>query len=103
MSLHGISRDAWKRYAGEGSWYYEIVAPGYKYNMTDVAAAIGVVQLSRIDEMWKRRCQIARRYTEAFSAVEELDLPSVSREVEDRKSTRLNSSHGYISYAVFCL
>jgi len=82
MSLHGISRDAWKRYAGEGSWYYEIVAPGYKYNMTDVAAAIGVVQLSRIDEMWKRRCQIARRYTEAFSAVEELDLPSVSREVE---------------------
>ena len=41
MALHGISKDAWKRYTAEGSWYYEIIAPGYKYNMTDVAAAMG--------------------------------------------------------------
>src|SRR5215471_16629558 len=45
MSLHGISRDAWKRYTNDGSWYYEILAPGFKYNLTDVAAAIGLHQL----------------------------------------------------------
>src|SRR5258706_4280671 len=45
MSLHGISKDAWNRYTSEGSWYYEVHAPGYKYNLTDVAAAIGIEQL----------------------------------------------------------
>ena len=47
MSLHGISKDAWKRYTAEGSWYYEIIAPGYKYNMTDIAAAMGLAQLRK--------------------------------------------------------
>ena len=47
MSLHGISRDAWNRYAANGSWYYEIEDAGYKYNMTDIAAALGLVQLER--------------------------------------------------------
>jgi len=47
MSLHGISRDAWKRYTAEGSWYYEILYPGYKYNLTDVAAALGIEQLKK--------------------------------------------------------
>ena len=50
MSLHGISRDAWKRYTTEGSWYYEIIAPGFKYNMADIAAAIGLQQLRKADE-----------------------------------------------------
>src|SRR5262245_8827880 len=45
MSLHGISKDAWKRYTAEGSWYYEILYPGFKYNLTDIAAALGVQQL----------------------------------------------------------
>jgi len=67
MSLHGISKDAWKRYTAEGSWYYEIVAPGYKYNMTDMAAAMGLVQLARAQEMLEKRRRIARRYAEAFS------------------------------------
>ncbi len=49
MSLHGISHDAWKRYAKEGSWYYEVVRPGFKYNLTDIAAAIGVEQLKKCD------------------------------------------------------
>ena len=49
MSLHGISRDAWKRYTAEGSWYYEIVAPGYKYNLTDIASAIGIHQLRKAE------------------------------------------------------
>jgi dTDP-4-amino-4,6-dideoxygalactose transaminase len=46
MGLHGISKDAWKRYTYEGSWYYEILYPGFKYNLTDIAAAIGIEQLN---------------------------------------------------------
>ena len=75
MSLHGISKDAWKRYTAEGSWYYEIIAPGYKYNLTDVAAGLGVAQLRKADAFLKRRMQIADRYHEAFQELNELDLP----------------------------
>ncbi len=75
MALHGISKDAWKRYTAEGSWYYEIIAPGYKYNMTDVAAAMGLAQLRKARTMYARRKEIARRYHEAFSRVEELQVP----------------------------
>ncbi|HVK76159.1 MAG TPA: DegT/DnrJ/EryC1/StrS family aminotransferase, partial [Kofleriaceae bacterium] len=75
MSLHGISRDAWKRYMADGSWYYEIVAPGYKYNLTDLAAALGVVQLRKVDAMWARRRDIARRYHDAFAGLAELERP----------------------------
>jgi len=75
MSLHGISRDAWKRYTAEGSWYYEIVAPGYKYNLTDIAAAIGLHQLRKADHLHGRRVELARRYTEILGEVDELILP----------------------------
>ncbi len=75
MSLHGISRDAWKRYTAEGSWYYEIVAPGYKYNLTDIAAAIGMHQLRKADALHKRRVELAERYLELLADVEELILP----------------------------
>jgi dTDP-4-amino-4,6-dideoxygalactose transaminase len=75
MSLHGISKDAWKRYTAEGSWYYEIIAPGFKYNMTDVAAAIGRVQLDKAQAMLERRREIARRYNAEFSTLGELDIP----------------------------
>jgi dTDP-4-amino-4,6-dideoxygalactose transaminase len=75
MALHGISRDAWKRFSAEGSWYYEIIAPGYKYNMTDIAAAMGLAQLRKAEHMKQRRSEIARRYTEAFSALPELQVP----------------------------
>jgi len=76
MSLHGISKDAWNRYAAEGSWYYEIIAPGYKYNLTDIASAMGIAQLRRLDTMNSRRMEIAARYTEAFSDVTELQVPA---------------------------
>ena len=75
MALHGISKDAWKRYTTEGSWYYEIVAPGYKYNMTDIAAAMGLAQLRKATRMWRRRREIARRYNQAFGDQSELQLP----------------------------
>ncbi len=74
MALHGISRDAWKRYTSEGSWYYEIVAPGYKYNMTDIAAAMGLAQLAKVEHMSQRRHTIARAYHAAFADLPELQL-----------------------------
>ncbi len=77
MSLHGISKDAWKRYTAEGSWYYEIIAPGFKYNMTDIAAALGLAQLRKVGRMLRRRHEIAARYTEAFSLMPELQVPGV--------------------------
>lgn len=76
MSLHGISRDAWKRYTAEGSWKYDIIAPGFKYNLTDIAAALGLVQLGKLDAMWRRRCEIAARYDAAFGRYAELQLPT---------------------------
>ena len=75
MSLHGLSHDAWGRYTGGGSWDYKIVAPGYKYNMTDIAAAIGIGQLARAEEMRRKREGIARFYSEALADVEEVELP----------------------------
>jgi dTDP-4-amino-4,6-dideoxygalactose transaminase len=92
MSLHGISKDAWKRYTAEGSWYYEIIAPGYKYNLTDIAAGLGVAQLRKADAFLKRRMQIADRYHEAFQELNELDLPLA---VEEKEGTT-HSWHLYV-------
>jgi dTDP-4-amino-4,6-dideoxygalactose transaminase len=75
MTLHGINKDAWKRYTSEGSWYYEIVAPGFKYNMMDLAAALGLAQLDKAQRMWQRRKEIAERYNQAFEPVPELQIP----------------------------
>jgi perosamine synthetase len=64
--LHGISRDAWDRYSVPGSWYYEVVDNGHKYNMTDLNAALGLVQLAKCDWMRNERFQIAQKYSAAF-------------------------------------
>ena len=76
MSLHGISKDAWLRYTSQGSWYYEIVEAGYKYNMTDVAAAMGIEQLRRSEFLWKRRREIARKYNREFTRIHVLVVPA---------------------------
>ena len=89
MSLHGISKDAWKRFTAEVSWYYEIVAPGYKYNMTDIAAAIGIHQLRRADEMHRKRAQWAGLYSELLGGVEELIVPA-------QQPDRIHSWHLYV-------
>jgi dTDP-4-amino-4,6-dideoxygalactose transaminase len=68
--LHGMSRDAWNRYGKGGSWFYEVVRPGFKCNMTDVAAALGIHQLQRLAGLHRRRLAVASRYDEAF-----VDLP----------------------------
>ncbi|MDQ2886056.1 MAG: DegT/DnrJ/EryC1/StrS family aminotransferase [Chloroflexota bacterium] len=82
MALHGISRDAWKRYMAQGSWYYEVLQAGYKYNMTDIAAALGLQQLARCEWLWERRRAIARRYSAAFSLWPELETPPDPAHVE---------------------
>lgn len=74
MRLHGMSRDAWKRYSTGGSWYYEIEDAGFKYNLTDVAAAIGLAQLDRAEAMRLERERVARRYGQAIEAAGLADL-----------------------------
>jgi perosamine synthetase len=75
MALHGINKDAWKRYSSEGTWVYEIVAPGFKYNLTDLAAALGLAQLRKAERMRQRRLAIARQYDDAFRRLPELQVP----------------------------
>lgn len=80
LSLHGISRDAWKRYGLEGYRHWDILYPGYKYNMFDLQAAIGICQLEKIEKFWKRRKEIVEQYNQAFSEEPALKLLSTSKE-----------------------
>lgn len=82
LRLHGISKDAWKRYSDDGSWYYEVVEAGCKYNMTDIQAALGLAQLKKADWMWDTRKEIAARYTESFKDHEELITPFIKYDRE---------------------
>jgi dTDP-4-amino-4,6-dideoxygalactose transaminase len=82
MSLHGISHDAWKRYTKEGSWYYEVLYPGFKYNLTDIAAALGIEQLRKCDGFWQSRKGIAAIYDEAFADLEEIQTPVRQPDIE---------------------
>ncbi len=77
LRFHGIERDAWKRYGKGSDPTYDIAEPGYKYNMTDLQAALGVVQLAKIDEINARRTFIAQRYLQGLSCVGGLDLPGL--------------------------
>lgn len=89
MRLHGISRDVFDRYSTPGAgWAYEVVAPGYKYNLTDPAAAMGRVQLGRAHEMRDRRAAIAARYDEAFADLP-VDLPPHPRRSDDSHAWHL--------------
>jgi perosamine synthetase len=89
MRLHGIERDAWKRYRADGSWFYQVLEAGFKYNLTDFQSAIGLVQLSKCDAMAQARQVIAKRYTAAFASLEELVTPTIG-------SDRNTSWHLYI-------
>jgi dTDP-4-amino-4,6-dideoxygalactose transaminase len=80
--LHGISRDAWKRYTAEGNWYYEVDYPGYKYNMTDLNAALGLQQLRKADRFHGVRGYYANLYQLGLSDMPELTLPETPPEVQ---------------------
>jgi dTDP-4-amino-4,6-dideoxygalactose transaminase len=75
LGLHGMSKDAWKRFSDEGFKHYQVVEAGFKYNMMDLQAAIGTKQLAKIDRFWERRKQIWNRYQTAFKGLP-IDLPS---------------------------
>ena len=92
MRLHGIDRDAFDRYtAKKPSWYYEVVAPGYKYNMTDLAASLGLHQLAKADTFMQRRAAIAARYDEVLEGMP-LVLPP--------RPLGSNASHAWHLYVV---
>ena len=90
MHLHGMSRDAWKRYTQNGSWSYEILAPGFKYNLTDIAAAIGIHQLRKCNAFHQRRHAIADLYDAGLRDVPGIQVP----QVDDR------ASHGWHLYVI---
>jgi dTDP-4-amino-4,6-dideoxygalactose transaminase len=84
MRLHGINRDVWNRYSEPGaSWEYDVIAPGYKYNMPDVNAAIGLAQLEKADTMRNARQRCAEYYFDKLSGIDCLDLPVVRVPIED--------------------
>jgi dTDP-4-amino-4,6-dideoxygalactose transaminase len=80
LTLHGISKDAWNRYAENGNWFYRVLEAGFKYNLSDIQAAIGIHQLRRVDGFITRRAEYAHRYTEAFRQIEELEPPPEATE-----------------------
>jgi dTDP-4-amino-4,6-dideoxygalactose transaminase len=82
LALHGMSRDAWKRYGPGGSWFYNVEEPGFKYNMTDIQAAMGLAQLKKLPGFQQRRRQVAAAYNRAFQEIEALELPADRLEVE---------------------
>jgi dTDP-4-amino-4,6-dideoxygalactose transaminase len=77
LAMHGMSRDSWNRYTSAGSWHYEVVMAGYKCNMTDIQASLGIHQLRKLDGFINRRTHLAQLYSEAFADVPELDIPIV--------------------------
>ena len=77
LTSHGMSKNAWNRYAKGGTWKYDIVEPGFKYNMFDIQAALGLKQLERLEDMQARRLKIAARYQEEFGNMDAIDLPVV--------------------------
>ncbi len=77
LSLHGMDRDAWKRYSDTGNWYYEITSPGFKYNLSDILAGVGLGQLEHFDEMQRQREAHVARYDALLADVPEVRTPRV--------------------------
>ena len=75
LCLHGISRDAWNRYTDKGNWYYEVLEPGFKYNLSDLQAAVGIHQLRKLEEFLAARREMAAYYHERFARMEEVEAP----------------------------
>ena len=70
LALHGINRDAWNRYAANGKWFYTVTEPGFKYNLTDIASAIGLQQLPRQERFLQERQVLRQHYQPAFGAIQ---------------------------------
>ncbi|MGD2279308.1 MAG: DegT/DnrJ/EryC1/StrS family aminotransferase [Candidatus Omnitrophota bacterium] len=81
-SLHGVSKDAWKRYASSDFAHHEVIYPGFKYNMTDIQASLGLHQLKRLDDFIERRKEITRVYNDAFKSIEAIGLPKTLKDIK---------------------
>jgi dTDP-4-amino-4,6-dideoxygalactose transaminase len=92
LSLHGMDRDAWKRYTQRGSWRYDVREPGFKYNMPDLAACLGIAQLQRLDAMQARRDEIAAQYRESLAG-----LPGVTRQADPQNA---GDRHSWCMYVI---
>jgi dTDP-4-amino-4,6-dideoxygalactose transaminase len=90
LGLHGMSNDAWKRFSDSGYKHYEVVECGFKYNMTDMQAALGLHQLAKVEEMWARRAEIWERYNRALD-----NLP-----LETPALIKPGMKHGYHLYTI---
>jgi UDP-4-amino-4,6-dideoxy-N-acetyl-beta-L-altrosamine transaminase len=77
IGLHGMNRDAWKRYGKGGYWYYEIKYPGFKYNMTDIQASLGIHQIKKLNKFINRREKIAKSYDKLFKDLPEIKIPAI--------------------------
>jgi len=82
LSLHGITSNAWKRYSSKGSWYYEIMFAGYKYNMTDMQASLGIHQLKKLPKFLESRTKFTKIYDKAFNSIPQIILPRVDKKVK---------------------
>ena len=82
LSLHGMNRDAWQRYGKGASWHYDVMCPGWKYNMTDIQASLGMWQLRKLPGFHQRRREVVQAYNEAFADHEALELPVTRPDVE---------------------
>jgi perosamine synthetase len=90
LSLHGLSSTAWERFSDAGSVFYDILSPGYKYNLTDLGAAVGVAQLQRNDVLWDKRVKAVARYKEALKTIPEM------RFLEDEAEKFRHSYHLFV-------
>ncbi|HSW98157.1 MAG TPA: DegT/DnrJ/EryC1/StrS family aminotransferase [Candidatus Saccharimonadales bacterium] len=86
LRLHGMSKDAWKRHSAAGSWLYDIVDAGFKYNMTDISAALGIHQLAKLDGFIKTREKYAALYDKAFSQIPEIITPYVGKNIKHARN-----------------
>jgi dTDP-4-amino-4,6-dideoxygalactose transaminase len=75
LCLHGMTKNAWNRYSGHGNWYYEVLRPGFKYNLTDIQSSIGIHQLRKLESFIKTRTRLVEAYNRAFADVAEFELP----------------------------
>ena len=94
--LHGISKDAWKRYSAEGSWYYEVVCPGYKYNMTDIQASLGLHQLEKLNRFQRKREKIVKALANnAIRKIKSTNEDERQRGIEELLQLNVNDIHTY--------
>ena len=80
LALHGINKDAWNRYREEGSWYYQVLENGFKYNLTDIQSAIGIHQLRKLERYVLERTRLAKRYNQGLCDLPELELPTPAKD-----------------------